>query len=254
MKKFFSLIVIFFLSVSIGGAVVDFTGDVNEFAKNNPDGKKYDFMRRYIDTLSYFELNEKLNKQFVELNLLTAKPEKVKTYLDALINANANLRVARNYLARYEKSENGLILKIVYDFKKACDVLIENNNQERLLVDKIYQAEIQKKKKADIDPADFMLKMSQLAAQRRDGLSQILGASVLASKVLISNKLDKFGSLYALGITATERKALLSQLSKFTGEAFRGEIREGQSFFQASIAAINAILEDESWGCLPEKK
>ncbi|MBF0479054.1 MAG: hypothetical protein HQL26_06190 [Candidatus Omnitrophica bacterium] len=244
------LLAAFLLFATPSFAVVDFTGDVNEFIKNNPDGQKFDFMSRYIETLGYLESNEKLSKQFIDVNLLTAPADKVKTYLDALVNANVNLRVSRNYLKRYGAVNNGLIRKVVQDFQLACDELITNNQGERLLVEKIYNAQMNHQKRSGMNTKEFSSRIEQLTEQRRGTSTKILQTSMWASKVLISNKVDKFGSLYMLGISADQRKELLEQLSKYKGKEYRGELRPGQSFLQASIAAIAAILEDESWGNL----
>lgn len=243
------LAVLFVLTTSwVMGAFV--TDDSNLFMANNPDGKKYEFVKNYLSSLSYFQLNdERERKQAGEAVGILDSPEKTEELVKSIIQQNANLRVARNLIKKYKSPENGLILKAVVLFMQVADEQIEFNNEERAMLERVVDVI----KSGDIrvyDTPKFYKDQAKIAKQRKESFKKLLESSVLVSKILISNKPDKYGEFINLGITKDERKKLISKLNElFVGYKEVG-LKEGQSFLEGSVASIREILEDKSWGTL----
>ncbi len=221
--------------------------DIENLIKHNPDGKKYEFVKNYIKGLSYLKLNsQRTQESLLEVTYDFGGEELEKTLaLRAdLILDNTNLRVARNFLKQYRTPENGLILKITDLFEKFCNEQIDFNMRERKLIDALY--EVQKKRdQKKFNKLNFAKTQEDLFSQRRQSFKKLLEASMLVTKMLISNKQDWRGDLTMIGITEEERMKLLFQLDGFYGDQYEGQIREGQTFLEASISVIREFLEED---------
>jgi len=229
---------------------IDLIQDAQEFQKNNPDGNKYELVRVYLKALNYFYANTQRSQQAVPLdlnNLEDIKPTAV--LLNNLVLDNVNIRIARNLVKKFLTPDNGLILKVADGFVNLCDQQILINDQERALLESLY--ELQKNNQLDNFKKDeFIEAFKNISQTRHDSLGGLLESSLIVKTILISNKPTAKGAFVTLGITANERKKLLKQLDEFQGENFRGELREGQTFLEGSIASLREILEDQSWGVL----
>ncbi len=231
----------------------DMYSNPEKFRQFNPDGQKYQFARDYISSLKYLYANEQRDERLQATTLETFdKDKRSKMLQDNLNNQNVNLRVARNLLKRYQVSKNGLILKVVDLFVKSCDELIALNEKEKDLLDDI-DAQENKPLPSQALASRFKRDQVHLALERKEASKKILKASVLLSKLLVSQKEDKHGEFVSLGITAQERKKLLEDLNSFSGEKYKGKMRQGQSALEGSVSAIRQILEDKSWGSLEKK-
>ncbi|HPN88579.1 MAG TPA: hypothetical protein PLH56_04495 [Candidatus Omnitrophota bacterium] len=245
MKKIFFLIVFTFLSIlpAVASAEID---NPSEFKLHNPDGNKYEFVKNYLNSLNQLKDNAKRRQSAAAVSYDDFKdPRVVKTAIENLILDNTSLRVARNYILKYRVPENGLILKVVDLFTKSCDEQIAQNTQERELLEK-YQGILLGDRMDEKFQGQFFEKMEALVLQRKESHKKMLEASVLAGKVLISAQTDKKGNFVYLGITKNEREKLLLKLDTFYERVYQGELREGQTFFQGSVATIREILEDKN--------
>jgi len=238
------------LSVRVAGSGEMTDWDLQQYISKNPDGQKFEFVRDYIISLSYLQANVERRSELLSYNSSTLdEPAKVSAIIQELLNENLNYRIARNLLDRYVSPENGLILKTTDLFMKLCNEQIAINNQERELLTELYGIQTAEEPK-EFDKQNFIDVQRKLAQQRKKSHDKLLEASIFVTKVLVSTELDKFGEFTKLGITEAQRSKLLSRLNKFEGENFHGELREGQTYLQASIATIRKILEDFDWDTL----
>lgn len=229
---------------------VEVITDVEQFKENNPDGKKFEFVRDYLSGLKYLWINERRISESEAVNL---DAQDASTKLAALISgittSNVNLRMVRNLVDDYRTPENGLMLKASDLFMKACDQQIVFNNQEKDIYNNILsngkKGELSRERKEEISE-----QLASLRTQRKESLKSMLEASFLVRKILVSNQVDRFGEFVMLGVTQRERRQLLSRIDDFTGDGFQGELREGQSFVEGSVVVIREILEDSSWQTL----
>ncbi|HLF18017.1 MAG TPA: hypothetical protein VI749_03870 [Candidatus Omnitrophota bacterium] len=221
--------------------------DAAQFALNNPDGEKYEFVKTYLMGLEYLYQNDQAKKnmsplseeKFKDLNALAGEK-------DRLIMANVNLRIARNLIEKFDRSDNGLMLKVVQLFTRFVNDQVAFNNEERALITQIYEAVF----KEQLD--DSMLRLFsegivKINEKRKESSLELLEASTLVNKILISHQLNARGRFSQLGVSKDERQRLLGRLQMFEGEAYRGEPRAGQTFLEASIATIRQILEDQAY-------
>lgn len=229
---------------------VEVITDVEQFKENNPDGKKFEFVRDYLSGLKYLWINERRISESEAVNL---DAQDASTKLAALISgittSNVNLRMVRNLVDDYRTPENGLMLKASDLFMKACDQQIVFNNQEKDIYNNILsngkKGELSRERKEEISE-----QLASLRTQRKESLKSMLEASFLVRKILVSNQVDRFGEFVMLGVTQRERRQLLSRIDDFTGDGFQGGLREGQSFVEGSVVVIREILEDSSWQTL----
>jgi hypothetical protein len=254
MQKIFGIIFVIFSIVSFPliGRTAE---DTQEFIKNNPDGQKYDFVRNYLSALNYIYMNE-TRKSKKELSSFSGTADqKIDQYARELTRDNVNIRTARNLLKRYFKTNNPLMVKATDLFYQVCDEQTKFNDQEITLLKQGVSVKVTPDNMPDDKtktPQELLDKQSALNNRRKDSMQKLLEASMLVSKVLISSKTDQEGELVALGVNEAERKKLLVKVDSFYGSGFEGQMREGQSFLQASIAAIREVLEDYSWGTLDD--
>ena len=245
--RIFLIILCLLVGISSTAFADDLYTNPDKFKEFNPDGQKFQFARDYISSLSYLYANQQRDQKIRETSLeVKNKADRLKILKDNLSSQNVNLRVARNLLKRYKVSDNGLILKVVDLFTKVCDGLIEMNEKEKTLLDEIDQP--QGEGPSEAVASRFLREQKQLWLQRKETSKKLLKCSVLLTKLLVSQKEDRFGELVNLGITSSERKRLLEQIKSFSGEKFKGKLRQGQSFLEGSITSIRQVLEDPSWG------
>lgn len=221
--------------------------ELENFKTYNPDGQKYTFAKDYVMGLKYIHLNTKERTISRDLkDRLTADLVKVKKNIDDLVKENVNLRVARNILSKYDRSSNGLILKVATLFIEVCNSLIELNNKER----ELWESILTRKSNAPLERVEsqyILDEQTRIANDRKERLRGLLESSFLVTKVLVSHQPDDNGELTHLGITRKERRRLLSRLQEFKGEEFEGGARPGQTYVEAAVATLRDFLEDYSW-------
>ena len=221
--------------------------DEKKFYEYNPDGQKYQFVKDFLISLSYFKLNADRNENNAyDLPEGTRVKDRVDSLSKSLAKDNINLRIGRNFLKKYNTSDNGLILKAVQLFTKVCDEQAQLNNQEKTLLDRLLIENL-KKGPPLYNLDNFYKDQSVLQSRRKESLKMLLEASFLVNRILISHKPDKFGEFVTLGITQAERTKLLNKLNELFGVKSDGGVKVGQTFLQASIEAIRVILEDKTW-------
>jgi len=227
--------------------------DIRKFQQFNPDGPKYDFVKNYLVSLTYLKKNAERSQNSPEINAEEfEKGGFFQALMDELIQENINLRVAKNFLKKYQNSNNGLILKVRDLFTQICDEQIDVNNKERTYIGKVLQTQIEQGLES-VDIKTFMRNIQGWAMERRTLLQKLLEASMMINKILVSNQIDEFGEFVMLGVTEAEREGLLLRMDTFYEEGFQGELRQGQTFLQASVSIIREILEDDSWDTLRRK-
>lgn len=247
--------IIFLLGLVVFGGIYPLHASILDtsteiFKNHNPDGQKYQYVSAYLTALEYLHQNKKQAASMPAFSFDDiGNKGKVKSYIDQLNNENMNLRISRNLVKKFITPENGLILRSATLFVESCDELVDLNQQEKIL----FQEYFNLKSASDITPAQkrkFLTRHSALAEQRKEVSLKILEGSMLINRVLISDKEDKYGQLVMLGITQEQRKRLLEKINQFKGGEFDGEIRDGQSALEASVASIRSILADKSWATI----
>src|ERR1700691_2773705 len=81
----------------------------DDFSKNNPDVKKYEFARSYITALSYMkDIYDRWDKNAPKQLFANQKDKMIKATLNDLALDNSDLRIIKNYLLKYYSSPNML--------------------------------------------------------------------------------------------------------------------------------------------------
>lgn len=236
------LIRLLLLLAIYGGMTIHPACASNEFQKNNPDIKKYEFARSYITALGYLKaINDRWHK----------KVKLIKASINDLALDNADLRIVKNYLVKYLGSPNMLIRKTADMVIVSCERKIVVNDQEKILWEKwddLNRAgQVSMAKQIDFDKAQHAL-----ALKRKDADKDIVQASVLLTKILMSEKnINARG--HRLAITSQQRQKLLDRLDAFGHDTLDWGLKPGQRTLEASIAAIREILEDSIWISIDEK-
>lgn len=241
--------IIFFIMFVLAGSDV-FSGveltreDKEHFVQLNPDVNKYEFVKDFLESLTYFELNDKRSRfSQVEIDLEYEEAQKSNALLKTLIQNNVNLRVARNMIKNYRKAENGLMINVANLFVDLCDTLIKYNSRDIDILGKIYELQVSGDNPADLRKT-FLDQQNELSIARKESLMKLLESSILVTKILISPKTDNNGKYNFIGITSDQRDKLLYKLDGFYGDQYQGELRPGQSFLAGSVSVIREVLED----------
>ncbi len=242
---------LFLFSYSFAG-YENYFDEVHYFSKYNPDGIKYTFVKDYLSALSYLKTCFSPLTRPIHRKKEKHKPfSKIEESIRKLTQDNLNLRIAKNLISDYRDANNGLIVKVTDIFVKMCDKQIKLNEEERHLIEDLYEAK-EKNKPNLFDDRRFIAAQRKLSDERKFVWRDLLRASMLVKKVLISGVPDKYGEFVSLGITETQRRKLLARVEGFDCKDCGSRIHEGQTFLDASISAIKEILEDTTWDTLPE--
>ena len=227
--------------------------DSQKFIKYNPDGKKYEFVKNYLISLTYLKKNAQRSQNPPEfISEEFEKGDFFKALMEDLVRDNINLRIARNFVKKYQIPENKLILKATNLFMQVCDEQISINNKERKYIGKVSQKQSNEGLE-DVDRKRFADKLLSLSLERKESLRSLLEASMVINKLLISNQIDDYDEFVMLGVTEEEREKLVLQLDEFNEDSFQGEIRQGQTFLQGSVSVLREVLSDESWDTLEQR-
>jgi len=244
MKKVILVFAIIMFPLRVFGQ--GFYGDVDKFQAYNPDVNKYQFVRSYLNALTYLKFNED-RADFATIGL--GLSDKYEQTLKVIERDITNLRIAKNLLDDYMSSSNKMIVKTVDIFTLFCNEQIESDGEEAALINQLFRAQ-KSGEMAGFDKDTFQQKRTLLSQRRRKSKESLLEASGFVTKILISGEVDRFGQFVSLGVTEKERKKLLKKISVFEEEEYVGEIKTGQSFLQVSVKMIRDMLEDSSWGTL----
>ena len=224
----------------------------DDFSRNNPDIKKYEFARSYITALSYIkEIYDRWNKNATRKIVEHKNAQVIKATLNDLALDNSDLRIIKNYLIKYLVSSNMLMRKVADIVAVATNKDILINDQEKILWDKWYGllANGQATRPKEIT---FVKTQYSLELQRKEADKDIIKASILMTKVLISDQ-NKNGRGHILAITAQQRQKLLDKLDSFGSDNLDWGLKSGQRTLESSIAVIREILEDSIWISIDEK-
>lgn len=248
MRKAILLATIFcVIALSRSASAEYYFEDVSKFKNYNPDGQKYEFVQAYITSLTYLYSNEKKSDK-ISSNFSEASD--IQATMDYLSASTVNLRIARNYLKKYLKSDNKLIRKATDMLSVVCDAQIDLNKSEYALFKEWKEAHLKEEKNEGLEK-EFILKQKNFAFERKDSLAQLLEVTLLITKVLISSETNDTGDLTNLSLTNDQRKNILERLDvEFVDPLFKGDIREGQTFLQASVVMLRTLLEDLDWGTI----
>lgn len=244
MRKIFLILVMIAFPMNVFGQ--GFYGDVDKFQAYNPDVNKYNFVRAYLNALTYLKINEEREKRGLEDFSLTKKYEQALKEIEKDIT---NLRIAKNLLTNYLSSENKMIAKATDTFIIFCQGQVDLNGEEAGMINELFTAQ-KNGQMEDFNKSDFEQKRVSLNQRRRQSKDLLLESSTFVTKILVSGKADRFGQFVSLGITEKEREKLLKKINVFKGDEYVGEIKVGQSFLQTSVKMIRNMLEDSSWGAL----
>ncbi|MBF0512000.1 MAG: hypothetical protein HQL13_06700 [Candidatus Omnitrophica bacterium] len=224
----------------------------DDFRKNNPDIKKYEFVRSYITALGYMEdIYDRWNKNEPRAHFAHQNDKLIKASINDLALDNSDLRIIKNYLLKYLTSPNILMRKIADIVVRTVSLDIAVNDDEKALWDKWYALYIAgqvTKQKED----KFVHEQYAMELRRKEADKGFIQASVLLTKLLVSDK-NKDAKGHLLAITAQERQKLLEKLDSFSTDNLAWGLKAGQRTLEGSIAVIREILEDSIWISINEK-
>lgn len=216
----------------------------SSFRELNPDEGKYAFVKDYIFSLSYYarvaqrlQLEEEFSSSFTDQQSLVRRLVANRT-LD-----NTELRIARNYLKRYCSSSSSFIRKTALTAVDAYQRLLSMSARERSLWSDFLRY-VTEGKPESFDEKDFSRQQVFLAQQKKEVAKDVLRASVLATKVMLSSAHCEDEACKTLEFTPAERERLTSVLSTVPGVNMDWGMKPGQSTVEACAAVIRESLED----------
>lgn len=244
-------LVVVFLSLSIALGGICNAAVSSQFSKNNPDIQKYEYARSFIASLTYIKsVHERWHKSSPTKDFKGAKDVTLmRGFLSYLIKDNADLRIAKNYLAPYLESKNALIRKSADMFIMGCITVIAINDKEKQIWDQWNAVKANGLGTRKNETA-FLDAQEDLALKRKEAFKNIIQSSALLTKILRSaqNENEK-GKL--LAINDIQRKKLIKSLDEVGRSNLDWGLKPGQTFQEASVALLREILEDPIYKSLP---
>ena len=216
----------------------------SSFRELNPDAGKYAFVKDYIFALSYYArvaqrlqlegeiVAESLDQQAVVRQLVANRT------LD-----NTELRIARNYMSRYRSSASPFVRKTALTAIDAYQRLLSMSVRERTLWSDFLRY-ILAGKPESFDEKEFGRQQVLLAQQKKEVAKDVLRASVLATRVMLSAAHCEDEGCRVLNFTQDERDRLSAALSTVPGVNMDWGMKPGQSTVEACAAVIRESLED----------
>ena len=223
-----------------------------DFSKNNPDIKKYEFARSYITALSYMKaIFDRWNKNAPKKLFANDKQKMILASINDLALDSSDLLIIKHYLRKYLLSSNTLMRKVAGIVVVSTSRDIAINHEEKALWQKWYDLNIagQATRPKEVE---FVKNQYSLELQRKEADKDIIQASVMLTKVLMSDK-NKDDHGHLLAITAQQRQKLLDILDFFGSDDLDWGLKKGQSSLEASIAVIRETLEDSIWISIDDK-
>jgi hypothetical protein len=230
----------------------------NDFKKANPDIDKYSFANDFITSLSYynrvalrFKAQEKAKA--AEASRAAAKPEApadqkavidkiLKTIKDCTLD-NTELRIARNYLTKFQSSGNVFIQSVAQKAIDAYDRFLGLNFRERDLWMGFYRFKTTNLP-ANYSESDFVSSQVGLALEKKEMAKGLLEASVLFQKVLLSAQRCESDDCKELALTKEERYKLIKKLDSFASGTMDWGMKAGHTTLEGCVASLREILED----------
>lgn len=224
-----------------------FADKENLFKKYNPDVNKYEFAKSYIMGLGYYSrVALRLAKEDSDLIEGVSVGKPLKLIQGFIVNRtldNTEIRIARNYLVKYNTSANGLIRQVTADAVAAYDQLLEISMRERELWQVLARV---RKEVGSGDPkeADILRHQVSLAGQKKEAAKDLIRASLKLNVVFLSAELCDNEECKKLVLTRDERYKLLAKLDAFGKDTMDWGAKAGQTTLQACVASIREVLED----------
>ncbi|MBF0486055.1 MAG: hypothetical protein HQL16_06045 [Candidatus Omnitrophica bacterium] len=240
MKPAFSF---FLAAIMIFSATVSFAQE-NLFKKDNPDIDKYNFAKSYIMALSYYSrVAERLKLE--DKDSLNSKSDikAVRELVDHRTLDNTELRIAKNYLTKYENSSNAFIRKVSSETIIVYEKLLQMSVRERTLWQSFYVYKASGKPE-DFNEADFTSRHIALAMEKKEVAKELVTQTAFVAKILLSAQKCDNETCKNLALTKDERDRLVERLDAFANGYMEWGMKPGQSTLEASIAILREVLED----------
>jgi hypothetical protein len=214
------------------------------FRELNPDAGKYAFVKDYIFALSYYaRVAQRLQ---LEGETAAASLEQQAVVRQLIANRtldNTELRIARNYLKRYCSSASPFVRKTALTAVDAYQRLLTMSARERTLWSGFLRY-ITDGQPENFDEKEFSRQQVLLAQQKKEVAKDVLRASVLATRVMLSSAHCEDETCRVLDFTPAERDRLSAALATVPGINMDWGMKPGQSTVEASAAVIRESLED----------
>jgi len=238
MKKF-----ILILMLTVGAASSAQAETMAPFKKYNPDGMKYEFARSYIASLAYLNSVDQRWKKTDSIKKKSSQEKFIAWNIERLIYDNMDIRVAKNYMTKYFQDKNLLMRKVVDTYVYTCDQLVDVNRQERdvwesakLLLDREeLNGSVEKK---------FLADQERIAGRRKEAMQGVVAASVLMTKVILSEDTKEKDTKKRLAISGEQREKLIDKLDSYAKDNMDWSLKPGQTFVEAAEASVREVLED----------
>ena len=197
------------------------------------------------------DINDRWDKDAPKKLFADQKNKMILATLNDLALDNSDLRIIKHYLLKYLVSPNMLMRKVADMVVVSTSREIAINSEEKELWEKWYDINSagQATRPKEID---FVKTQHFLELRRKEADKNIIQASVLMTKVLVSDK-NENGKGHRLAITAQQRQKLLDKLDSFGNDNLDWGLKSGQRTLEGSIAVIREILEDSIWISIDEK-
>ncbi|MBF0387082.1 MAG: hypothetical protein HQL20_04415 [Candidatus Omnitrophica bacterium] len=218
---------------------------ITPFKKYNPDIDKYAFAKSFILSVSYYKrVFDRLKTEETAKAATWSDQRLILQYIEDRTLDNTELRIARNYLTKFVKSQNGLVQKVSRQAIAAYEKSLALSIKERELWQVLYRFK-GTGQPADFDEPQFIGQHLSVVAERKEADKQLLSASMLVRVILLSAVRCDSEECKDLALTKDERRKLTGYLDDFARDNMAWGIKAGQSPVEGCVAALREVLEDQ---------
>ena len=221
------------------------------FKRYNLDIDKYAFTKNFIVSVSYYKrVSDRLKAEIDYQSRKGANVKLILKYIEDRTLDNTELRIARNYLTKYESSANGLIRKAAGQAIAAYDTVLSLSMRERELWLALHRFK-STGQPADFNENQFNQKHVDIIIEKKEADKQLLSASLLFRVILLDARMCESEACKTLMLTKDERYKLTKYLDSFARDNMEWGLKAGQSPVDGCVSAIREVLEDQVYISAP---
>jgi len=180
------------------------------------DNYKFQFAEDYIESLSL------LKSGFVDAATVMSVTydndiSKGVAIMKVYQSQNYNLRMAKDYISKYQSSSDELIKQAAQTALYSFGQQIEINNAAAEGYKKLNSPEVMRNNPSQFNQGEWMDKLGKLQAAKEQTLLMLIDATKLLTAVLVSKAPGEEGKMNYLVITAEQKDAILKRVEEIFG-------------------------------------
>ena len=180
------------------------------------DNYRFQFAEDFIESLSLLKSGFVDAKEVMSATYNNDMSKGV-SIMKVYQSQNYNLRMAKDYISKYQNSSDGLIRQVVKSALISFDKQLEINDAGAEGYKKLYSPEAMNNP-SQFNQGEWMDKLGKLQAAKEQTLLMLIDATKLLTVVLVSKAPGEEGKMNYLAITAEQKDEILKRAKEIFGD------------------------------------